>query len=83
MLWFLQRKLIFVTQRKHERLVGAVCFILTIFTAPCQGSETSDFFVELSPDDCKSVTNLVALLVELLDAKSMIAGSVQQLYLFD
>ncbi len=73
-----------MTQRKNERLFRFFCCVFTTLrAAPFQGSEASDFPVELSPDDCESVSDPVALLVELLDTKSMIAGSVKQLRLFD
>ncbi len=51
--------------------------------APFQGSESSNFLVELSPNECESVSNPIAFLVELLGTKIMFAGSVQQLHLFD
>jgi hypothetical protein len=82
--WFLQSELVVVTQRKNERFFRVVCCPFTILrTAPFEGSKTSDFFIEIRPDDCESVSDPVALLVELLSAKPMIAGSVQQLHLHD
>jgi hypothetical protein len=80
----LQSELVIVTQRKNERLFGVVCCVCTILrTAPFQGSEASDFLVEICPDDCECVSHPVALLVELHGTKPMIAGSVQQRHLFD
>jgi hypothetical protein len=82
--WVLQSELVVVTQRKNERLFRVVCCPFKILMiAPFEGSEASDFPVELSPDDCESVSDPVANLVELLYTKPMIAGSVQQLHLHD
>ena len=44
---------------------------------PFQRSEASDFLVKLSPDDCESVGNSVAKLMELFCRKVMVAGSVK------
>jgi hypothetical protein len=82
--WLLQSELVVVTQRKNERLFRVVCCVITILmTVPFEGSEASDFFIELSPDDRESVSDPVANLVELFDTKPIITGSVQQLNLFD
>ncbi len=73
-LWFLHSELVVVTQRKYERLLRVVCCVcINLRAAPFEGSEASDFPVELSPDDCESVSDTVALLVELLGTEPMLA----------
>jgi hypothetical protein len=52
-------------------------------TVPFKWRESSDLLAELSPNNCQSVGNSIAFIVKLLDAKSIVTGSVQQLYLID
>jgi hypothetical protein len=52
-------------------------------TAPFQRSVSSNFFVELSPNESKSVGNSITFFVKFSGTKVIIAGSVQQLNVFD
>jgi hypothetical protein len=80
--WLLQSELVVVTQRKNERLFQVVCCVSTL-TVPFGHTEASDFLIKLSPGNCQSVGNAITFLMELLNTKPMIAGSVKQRHLLD